>query len=110
MQRLRAEDQIDAGRPLAQQLALLAGDAAADADHHAGPARFQGFPESQLRKDLFLGLFADGAGIEQQHIGLLGIIGALQIVGRAQDIRHPGGVVFVHLATVGLDVQFAGHG
>jgi hypothetical protein len=62
-----------------------------------------------LRKHLFLGLFADGAGIEQQDVRLFGIVGALQTVGHAQDIRHFGGVVLVHLAAVGLDVKFAGH-
>ena len=37
------------------------------------------------------------------------IVGAFQTAGRAQPVRHPGGVVFVHLAAVGLDIQFAGH-
>jgi hypothetical protein len=37
-----------------------------------------------LRKHLFLGLFADGAGIEQQDVRLIGIVGALQTVGYPQ--------------------------
>ena len=83
MQCLRAEHQIDVRGALTNSLALLAGDAAADADHRAGAAGFVGFPLTQLREHLFLGFFADGAGIEQQDVRLVGIVGALQTVGHA---------------------------
>jgi len=109
VQGLRAEHQIDLWCPLAQRLAFLAGHAAADPDHHARPPRFQRLPHPQLREHFFLRLFADRAGVEQQHVRLGGIVGALQTAGRPQAVRHPGGVVFVHLAAVGLDVQFADH-
>src|SRR5690606_36822488 len=59
VQGLGAEHQVHVGRPAGDGVPLLAGDAAADADHQVGVPVLQGLPAAQLVEDLFLGLFAD---------------------------------------------------
>ena len=90
-------------------VAFLAGDAAADADHDA-PCRsslLQRFPAAELAEDLFLGLFADRAGVDQDHVGLGDVVGQFQAVRGREHVGHPRRVVLVHLAAVGLDVELA---
>lgn len=103
VQGLRAEHHVHVRRPLAQGSPFLAGDAAADADDHAGAFFLQGAPAAQLGEDFLLGSLAHGTGVEQQHVGLGRIVGQLQIMGFAEQIPQLGGIVLVHLAAVGLD-------
>src|SRR3546814_9260564 len=56
---------------------------------------------------LFGGLLADMAGIEDDHVGVIGHVG-LGVSQRGQNVRHAGGIVDVHLAAVGLDKQLFG--
>src|SRR5690606_4444501 len=115
VQGLRPEHQVDEGRALEDGLALLAGDAAADADQHR-PVLLQVLPAAELGEHLLLGLFADRAGIDQDDVGLGLVPGQFQAVLGQQYVGHAGRVVLVHLATVGLDVELAlagrgsGHG
>ena len=64
VQRLRAEHHVDVGRAGTDRLALLARDATADADDHAGFLLFQFLPAPELRKHFFLRFFANRAGIQ----------------------------------------------
>ncbi|MCY1360835.1 hypothetical protein D9M69_474800 [compost metagenome] len=110
VQGLRAEHHVDVGRALADGGAFLAGHAAADADHQRGILLLQRAPGAQLGEHLLLGLFADRAGIQQDHVGFFGLLREFQGLVLAQQIRHARAVVLVHLATVGLDEKLLGHG
>jgi len=54
-------------------------------------------------KHFFLGLLPDGAGVEQENIGMGGLMDFLLLLG--QDRPNNLGVVNIHLATIGLDVE-----
>ena len=82
MQRLRAENDIDRRRAAAQLLAFLRGDATADRNNHVRFRVLERFPAADLRKDFFLRLFADGAGVEQKDIRLL------RRIDRRDAVRH----------------------
>jgi hypothetical protein len=45
----------------------------------------------------------DRTGVQQQYIRFRRILGELQRMGLEQRIRHPRGVILVHLASEGLD-------
>ena len=59
---------------------------------------------AQFGIDLLGRLFADVTGVEDHHVGAFGRIGR-GIAQRRQQIRHPGGIIGVHLAAIGLDVE-----
>src|SRR5690606_26434150 len=105
VQCLRAEDEVDIGRTLADGRAFLAGDAAADADDEAWLLLFQLLPAAELMEHLLLRLFANRAGVEQQYVGLLRVIRGYQPVRYPEQVADPRRVVLVHLAAVGFDVQ-----
>ena len=109
VQRLRPEHQIDERRARGDPLALLAGDTAADADDHLRTLLLEQPPFSQQGKYFFLGLFAHRAGIDQQHVGLRGILGADHSVGGLKYVLHFAGIVLVHLAAERLYVNKTGH-
>jgi hypothetical protein len=88
---------------------FLARDATADTNNKIGAGRLQFAPQAELGEHLLLRLLADRTGIEQQHIGLGRIVGSLEPVTGRERVRHARGVVLVHLATEGLDMQLAGH-
>ena len=110
VQGLRAEDHVDVGGAVADGGAFLTGDAAANADDQLGILLFQRAPASQLGKDLFLRLLADRAGVEQDDIRLVGVVGQLHCLVVAEQVCHARAVILVHLAAVGLDKEFLGHG
>ena len=68
-----------------------------------------GTPAPKLGEHLLLGLFTDGAGVEQEHVRILGPRDELQTMGLPQHVRDTGGIVLVHLAAVGLDEELLGH-
>ena len=65
---------------------------------HADPA--------ELGIDLLGRLLADMAGVEDDEIGVLGVGGLGKALG-CERVRHTMGIVDVHLAAEGLDVDFA---
>ena len=67
------------------------------------------FPAAELRKDLFLRLFTDRAGVDQDDVRLVLAVGQFEPVGCRQDVRHFVRVVLVHLAAVSLDIELAFH-
>ena len=110
---LRSEHQIHDRRPAQHFLALGLCDAAGHAEEKLPPFRgrrlLEGTQAAQLRIDLLARLFANMAGVQDNEIGVAGILGLGVAQGR-QCIGHTNGVVDVHLAAVGLDVEFLGHG
>ena len=92
---------------LDDRFAFLRGDAAADADDDFAALVLQALPHAQLAEHLLLRLLADGAGVDQDDVGVVRAVGQFQAIAGGKHIGHLGRVVLVHLATVGLDVQLA---
>ena len=106
VQGLRAEHQVDVGRALDDAFAFLRGHAAADPDQHRPVALFQRLPAAELAEHLFLRLLADGAGVDQDHVRLGGVVGQFQAFVLGENVGHLRRIVFVHLATVCFDEHF----
>jgi hypothetical protein len=62
-------------------------------------------PAAELVKDLFLRFFADRAGVEQDDVRILLTVRGHQAVALDEQVAHARGVVLVHLAAVGFDVD-----
>ena len=97
-----AGDQRDVGRALEDLLAFLLGDAAENGE--ALPFLVQLLEVVEAVEDLLLGLIANGAGVVHDEVGVLFALDLLVALGdeRADDFF---GVVEIHLATKGLDVE-----
>src|SRR5262249_5356498 len=110
---LRADDEIDRRRAPDDLLTFGLGDAARNGDGHAAPvARGSGFERAdtaELGIDLVRGLLADVAGIKGDEIGVLELCRLGGALGR-QHVRHTMGIVDVHLAAEGFDVELARSG
>ena len=78
VQRLRSEHQIDVGCARDDRCAFLARDAAADADQQIGIALLEMLDAPEIGEHFLLRLLAHRAGIEQDEVGLLGIVRRLQ--------------------------------
>ena len=111
VQGLRAEHQIHERRALMIACALLACDAAADADDDFGPfAAFSArhWPSSE---NTFSCAFSRTEQVfMRRRSASAASCGVGQAAGRDEHVRHARGVVLVHLATEGLDEIAAGHG
>ena len=90
VQGLRAKDHIDIRRPVDNGLAFLTGDTATDTNDQIRFLRFQFFPAAQLMKDLLLGFFTDGAGIQQQNIRVVRGFGHLYCFAGFKQVGHAG--------------------
>jgi hypothetical protein len=103
---LRADDDIDDRRAADDFLAFGLGHTAGDRDHQVAAFGIAlslelGQP-SELRIDLFGGLFTDVTGVDQNQIrGLDGIDGLIAVTG--QRVAHALAVIDIHLAAIGLD-------
>ena len=104
VQGLRAEHHIHIRRALDDGVAFLAGHAAANANDQVGPGFFQRADAAQIGEHFFLCLFPHATGVEQDDVGFFRIVCLDHAFGIAQNVDHFVRVVFVHLATEGLDV------
>ena len=100
----RADDQVEVGDLLEEFGPLLLGHAASDAEHQIAGVGFERRQAAELAEHLVLALLSDAAGVEQDEVCGLGIVGALVAVGR-EHLIDPIGVVLVHLTAEGLDVD-----
>ena len=110
---LRADDDIDEWRTLHQELALGLRHAARHGQHHLAtsilaPCVAQPAQAPELGIHLLRRLLADVAGVQHDEVGVVGG-GDRQIAVGSEGMRHTIGIVDVHLAAVGLDVEFLGH-
>jgi len=80
------------------------GHTARHADLQIGPRVFQRFQTAQFGIDLLRRLLANVAGVEQDHIRIIGPVGR-DIALTAKALGHAFAVIDVHLATIGLDEQ-----
>ena len=97
-----AEDQVDVGRPLADAVLVLLGQAAGDHDLHAGLAVLHRLEVAEGAVELVVGVLPDAAGVEDDDVGLVEVGGGLHAVGLEQP-GDPLRVVLVHLAPEGAD-------
>ena len=103
MQGLRAKNNVYIRCAFDDFSAFLTGDTAAHANFHA--TRFQVLDAPQIAKYFLLCFFAYGAGIEQNQIGFFGVVSFFVALGSTKHIGHFVGVVLVHLAAKGFDVD-----
>ena len=107
---LRPDHDVDGRRAADDLLALGLRDAAGDRDAHlAAVARGLVLGDAQPAEfgvDLFGGLFADVAGVEDHQIRIVGAGGLDKAFGR-QRVHHALRIVDIHLAAIGLDMQLA---
>ena len=111
MQGLGPEDDVDEGRAVEQRRAFLAGHAAPHADEQVRVGVLELLQPPQVRAHLVLRLVADGAGVEDDEIGILGLGRALPTLFGLKDVGDLLRVVGVHLAPEGAHVDLVrGHG
>ncbi len=108
--RLRPDHKVDRRRAPHDLIAFGLGDAAGDPDRHRtalrrGPCLDAAQP-ADLGIDLLGRLLADMAGVQEDQVGGFGRIDR-RIAGLGQRVRHPFGIVDVHLAAISADVNFA---
>ena len=99
-----AEDHVDVGRPLLDQLAVLLRQAATHGDLQVGPAALQCLELAEVPVEFVVGVLPDAARVEHDEVGLVGGGGRLHSLPREQ----PGEalrVVLVHLAPEGPDPE-----
>ena len=104
-----AEDGIDPRSPGDDAVAHLLGEASADRDLHPGTLALDGGELAEVAKQAGRGVFAHGAGVDDDDVGshVTGI-GCTRggfgdsidgnEAGLLQQARHAFGIVFVHLA------------
>ena len=106
MECLGTKDQVDIWYPAHNGLTLLAGHTPPHADDEVGLEPLEVSGSTEIGEDLLLGLLTDRAGVKQDDICIFWVVGGLYGLGGRQDIHHFGGVVFIHLAPKGADVEF----
>ncbi len=104
-----AEDGVDERRPIEDGLAVALGGAPADGDLHAGPALLQRLEVTEGPVQLVVGVLPDGAGGEDDDVGLPRRGDGLEPLAQEQA-PDALGVVLVHLAPEGANVERAGLG
>src|SRR5207253_8719060 len=99
----RAEGDVDLRVELEEALALRLSVAAADSDHRVRPLALARRGLAHVRGEPLVGLLADRAGVEDDHVGVLGHsrLAEPELLEHALD---PLRVVSVHLAPEGRDV------
>jgi len=107
---LRTDDDIDCRHPPGNLLTLGLGHTTGNPDHELpalGFARLLHIAQAaEGRIDLFGRLLADMAGVEENEIRLLHVLGG-DIAFHGQRIGHATGIIDIHLAAIGLDEDLA---
>ena len=100
---LRPQHNIHPGRAGGDFRPFRLGHTARHRDNHLPAARNLGLPQAaQIGKHLLGRFFADVAGIENDHIGILRHF-RRRIAKRREHIRHARAVIDIHLAAPGAD-------
>ena len=107
---LRTDHEVDRRRAANDFLPLGLGDAARHGDGHAAAFLRGGLLEhadtAKLGIDLVRRLFTNVASVEDDEIGVLDACGLGEALGYEQ-VRHTMGIVDVHLAPEGFNVELA---
>ncbi len=101
---VHAEDEVHIRVALAQLFhhMLLVGHAAAQADHQAGLFLLQALERTHIAENALLGVLADGAGVEEDEVGVFGLV-AQAVADIHQHTLDALAVVDVLLAAVAVD-------
>jgi hypothetical protein len=101
---IRPEHQIGVFDAHQQSVALLLGHTTAEGQDHPGALPLDLPHLAGPGAELLLGLLPDAAGVEDDQVRVFGRVGGdVTFAGHQAD--HPLGVVFVHLAPEGVDVE-----
>lgn len=73
-----ADDEVDVGVAAADFVGADLGHASGDANDHVGPGFFEGHHLAEEREGFVFGLFADGAGVEEDDLGGSPIVGSFE--------------------------------
>ncbi len=95
-----SEDDVDVPGPLLHETAIFLGEAPAHCDLEIGPAILQRLQVAERPVELVVGVLTDAAGVEDDDVGFLQIVGRLHAV-RDQQPGDALRVVLVHLAPEG---------
>jgi len=104
---VRAEHDIDPRRALSDAGPVFLGQAAAHGDLHARPGLLDRQQMAEVAVEPVIGVLADRAGVEYDHVRGFPAGGAL-ITSVFEQASQPLGVVHVHLAPVGAYLISAG--
>jgi len=104
---LGTDDEVQVGNPVQQLLALLLGHASGHSNDRPSPL-FQPLVPSEGAVDLMLGFFANAAGVNEDEICLIRLL-CFDVVQISQETEDSVGIVLIHLATVGLDIDASRH-
>jgi len=88
VQRLRSKTTSTYGARSTIAATFLARDAAADPDHQARLQVLQVLDASEVGEHLVLRLLAHGAGVEEDHVGVLGAVRRDDAVGGIEHVGH----------------------
>ena len=106
VQGLGPEDGVHVGSALQNTVAFLRRHAPAHGDAHFGMKLLHVANATEIREDLLLRLFADGAGIDDDEIRLFEVFRTFVSLLVGQKVRKTGGVVIVHLAAEAAQIEF----
>ncbi|GAB3872568.1 hypothetical protein GCM10027610_138220 [Dactylosporangium cerinum] len=101
-----AEHDVDPGGLLDDVAAVLLGEAAADRDLHAGLGELRRAQVAEVAVEAVVGVLAHGAGVEHDDVRL-GVDGHRDVAGVLEQAGDALGIVRVHLAAVGDDLEAA---
>jgi hypothetical protein len=90
VQGLRPEHQVDERCALDDRFAFLRGNAAAHADDDLTALVLQALPHAELAEHLLLRLLADGAGVDQDDVGVVRAVGQFQAIAGGKHVGHLG--------------------
>ena len=96
---VRAENDVDPRRLAQHAVPVLLGQATAHRNLHVGVAALARRQVAEVAVQLVVGVFPDGAGVEDHHVRV-GVVGGPPVAGRFQQAGQPLGIVHVHLAAV----------
>ena len=101
---IHAEDEVNVGVTLAQLLhdVLLVGHAAAESDDEAALFLLQALEGAHVAENALLGVLTDGAGVEEDEVGILGLV-AQAVADVHQHALDALAVVDVLLTAVAVD-------
>jgi hypothetical protein len=97
---VRSEDHVDPRRLLRDGVLIHLGETAADGDLHAGVLVLHRLQMAERAVELARGVLAHGAGVDDDHVGVL-TLGCAYVARALQGTGHALGVVHVHLAPEG---------
>ena len=99
----RADDEIDMRKAVLEILLRALRRATGDDDFSPGLLRLPFLQPADFRERAIFRMLADGAGVDEQHRGIVGIFG-LSDAARLQMASHLVGIRDIHLAPVGAHV------